>query len=95
MGIPPVAGSLATARRATPPEPKPQGTRDLQDWSIVRDQFNLSRDCIHLSAFYIASHPRPVREAIVLSAGIVCFDVRGMSPDQVVRRPTREWRRAS
>lgn len=63
-GMSVVAGSLASARAATPPEPKPQGAGDLQDWSTVRDQFNLSRDYVHLSTFYIASHPRPVREAI-------------------------------
>src|SRR6266581_1473650 len=59
-----VAGSLAPARSSAPPEPKPQGTDDLQDWSTVRDQFNLARDYVHLSTFYISSHPRPVREAI-------------------------------
>ncbi len=59
-----VAGGLASARAVAPAEPKPQGGGDLQDWSTVRDQFNLSRDYVHLSTFYIASHPRPVREAI-------------------------------
>ena|SRR5207247_1909146 len=59
-----VAGSLARAPRAAPPESRPPGSDDLQDWSNVRDQFNLSRDYIHLSTFYISSHPRPVREAI-------------------------------
>src|SRR5688572_25381296 len=34
------------------------------DWQAVRDQFPLSRDLIHLSGFYLASHPTPVREAI-------------------------------
>lgn len=34
------------------------------DWSAVRDQFDLSREYIHLATFFIASHPRPVREAI-------------------------------
>lgn len=37
---------------------------NLFDWSAVRDQFNLSRDYIHLSSFFLASHPRPVQEAI-------------------------------
>lgn len=59
-----VAGSLASASAEPPPEPKPQSPGDLQDWSTVRDEFNLSRDYIHLSSFYFASHPRPVREAI-------------------------------
>jgi isopenicillin-N epimerase len=39
-------------------------TVDLQDWSAVRDQFDLSRAYIHLCSFFLASHPRPVREAI-------------------------------
>ena len=39
-----------------------RGARD--DWSSVRDQFNLSHDYIHLATFALASHPRPVREAI-------------------------------
>jgi isopenicillin-N epimerase len=42
----------------------PKPTNDLTDWSAVRDQFELARDYIHLSSFFLASHPRPVREAI-------------------------------
>jgi isopenicillin-N epimerase len=34
------------------------------EWSRVREQFDLSPDYIHLSALYIASHPKPVRDAI-------------------------------
>ena len=34
------------------------------DWSSVRDQFDLSHEYIHLATFALASHPRPVREAI-------------------------------
>jgi isopenicillin-N epimerase len=34
------------------------------DWRSVRAQFRLSPDYIHLTGFYIVSHPRPVREAI-------------------------------
>ena len=45
---------------------KPVGkvSNDLQDWSAVRDEFDLGREYIHLSSFFLASHPRPVREAI-------------------------------
>jgi isopenicillin-N epimerase len=40
-------------------------TDDLQNWSNVRAQFDLvSRNHIHLSSFFLVSHPRPVREAI-------------------------------
>jgi selenocysteine lyase/cysteine desulfurase len=34
------------------------------DWQAVRDQFSLSRELIHLAGVFLASHPRPVREAI-------------------------------
>jgi len=34
------------------------------DWASVRAQFNLSPDYAHLSSFFIASHPAPVRQAI-------------------------------
>lgn len=30
----------------------------------MREQFQLSRDCIHLAGFFLASHPAPVRAAI-------------------------------
>jgi isopenicillin-N epimerase len=33
-------------------------------WAGVRAQFELDRKLRHFSAFYLASHPRPVREAI-------------------------------
>ena len=36
----------------------------LNTWEAVRDQFQLSRDVIHMSCFFLASHPTPVREAI-------------------------------
>jgi isopenicillin-N epimerase len=34
------------------------------DWSWVRAQFDLAPDWMHFSSFFLASHPRPVREAI-------------------------------
>lgn len=63
-GLTVAASNLATARTISnsasvaPPQP------DMQDWATVRDQFALSRDHIHLSSFFLASHPRPVRDAI-------------------------------
>lgn len=56
-------GSLlaAIARSA----PKRAGRApDLSSWSDVRGLFNLAPGWTHLSAFYLASHPRPVREAV-------------------------------
>lgn len=43
----------------TRPKPNLRG-----DWEAVRDQFALRRDRIHMSGFLLASHPRPVRDAI-------------------------------
>ncbi|MEQ7921708.1 aminotransferase class V-fold PLP-dependent enzyme [Xanthomonas sp. WHRI 1810A] len=39
-------------------------TLDAQDWACVRAQFNLSPDVIHLSNFFLASSPLPVRQAL-------------------------------
>ena len=36
----------------------------LDSWRVVRAQFQLSPDCIHLAGFFLASHPAPVRAAI-------------------------------
>jgi selenocysteine lyase/cysteine desulfurase len=37
---------------------------DPTDWTSVREQFALASDRIQLSSFLLASHPRPVRDAI-------------------------------
>ena len=37
---------------------------DPGDWKSVRAQFLLSPDLVHLSNFYLASNPTPVRDAI-------------------------------
>lgn len=34
------------------------------DWNALRDMFPLSRDYIQLSTFLLASHPKPVSDAI-------------------------------
>lgn len=39
-------------------------TEGLEDWGAVRRQFDLDPRYIHTGLFFIASHPRPVREAI-------------------------------
>ncbi|CAN90873.1 unnamed protein product [Sorangium cellulosum So ce56] len=48
------AMTAASARRKAPADP----------WQGVRDEFTLSPAWIHMTAFLLASHPRPVREAI-------------------------------
>jgi isopenicillin-N epimerase len=59
-----VGGLLSTAHSSSSLTQASGPTADLQNWAAVRDQFDLSRDYIHLSSFFLASHPRPVRKAI-------------------------------
>jgi selenocysteine lyase/cysteine desulfurase len=47
-------------RTETPPFPAERAG----DWSAVKQAFSLSPDRVHLGALFIATHPRPVREAI-------------------------------
>ena len=59
-----LAGFAALSRStrvtvASTPEPL-----DFDTWEGIRDQFPVSPDYIHLSSFFLASHPRPVRDAI-------------------------------
>jgi len=58
------ASALVSARAMPIEEDRESASKMLDDWSAVRDQFNLSREYIHLATFALASHPRPVREAI-------------------------------
>src|SRR4051794_22984932 len=37
---------------------------DVSTWAGVRNEFLLSRDFVHMAQLLLASHPRPVREAI-------------------------------
>lgn len=59
-----VAGALSESRPSSSLTFASEPQNHLPDWSAVRDQFAVSRDYIHLSSFFLASHPRPVREAI-------------------------------
>jgi isopenicillin-N epimerase len=40
------------------------GPSSLQSWDDVRALFNADKELIHMAAFYLASHPKPVRDAI-------------------------------
>jgi isopenicillin-N epimerase len=42
----------------------PRARAQAADWPTFRDQFDLSRDLVHMGGLYIASHPAPVRAAI-------------------------------
>jgi isopenicillin-N epimerase len=65
-----ISGSLSLAAGAFPPllvqaeNTKSDTSPDLKDWDSVRREFELAPDYIHLALFFLASHPRPVRQAI-------------------------------
>ena len=55
------AGTLATVK---PFAVRAAAYENLQDWNVVRQQFDLDPAFAHLGLFYLTSHPRPVRAAI-------------------------------
>ena len=61
LGALPMLG--ATAPLGTPAVDAPRPF-DPTDWDSVRDQFALTRAHVHMASFLLASHPRPVAEAI-------------------------------
>lgn len=54
---------LGCARPTSPVEVR-SAPSDLQSWGAVRELFPLDRDWLHFAGFLLASHPKPVREAI-------------------------------
>lgn len=59
VGAAPLVG-VPTATRLAASSP----SFDPGEWASVRNQFALSRDRIHMASFLLASHPRPVADAI-------------------------------
>jgi len=60
-----VAGSkLAFGAPTSPPPAAAKSPSDLSTWAGVRAEFLLSREYNHMALMLLASHPRPVREAI-------------------------------
>src|SRR5438093_7120762 len=57
--------SAAVAAAATVYTPVARAAQlDPSSWSSVRDQFLLDDDVANLTTFLLASHPKPVRDAI-------------------------------
>ncbi|MDX1622434.1 MAG: aminotransferase class V-fold PLP-dependent enzyme [Gemmatimonadota bacterium] len=59
LGALPVLGPSVLVR-----DPGSRVAFDPTDWESVRAQFRLTRDRIHMATFLLASHPRPVAEAV-------------------------------
>jgi isopenicillin-N epimerase len=57
-----LAGAAACRSVSQAGAAEPAGA--LKDWDWVRGQFDLTPEYLHLSQFFIVSHPRPVREAV-------------------------------
>lgn len=58
------AGSLLPAPLMAAVAARTPAPPDLSDWEAVRAQFALDPIYRHFASFFIASHPRPVREAL-------------------------------
>jgi len=70
LGFASAAATLAACARpgaATPKVAAPRVTAAApgeERWAAIREQFPLPRDRAHFASFFLASNPRPVREAI-------------------------------
>jgi isopenicillin-N epimerase len=58
------AAALASALRTAEALASQHTSSDSPSWETVRGNFNLAPDLIHMSGFFLASHPKPVRDAI-------------------------------
>ena len=56
------AQGCARPRGSATPAARPAATPG--DWAAVRDEFPLSKDLVHMSGFFLVSHPRTVAAAI-------------------------------
>lgn len=60
-----MAGVAGGAQASNQPAPDNVVTAlNPNDWASVRAQFNLAPEFVHISNFFLASNPRPVREAM-------------------------------
>jgi isopenicillin-N epimerase len=62
-GLTVAAGALASAPAWQEAE-EAEAAPSLRTWTGVRAQFRLDPKLVHMGAFYLASHPKPVRDAI-------------------------------
>src|SRR2546422_8518425 len=60
VGAAALASALGEAHAFAPAQLEPTS----MSWEQFRASFNLAPDLIHMSGFFLASHPKPVRDAI-------------------------------
>lgn len=59
-----LGAAAASALRSAEVFANKEASSAALSWDEVRSNFNLAPDLIHMSGFFLASHPSPVREAI-------------------------------
>ena len=73
LGLSSLAGIIPSAHASLPaPNTMVSSALNIKaaDWTTLRDLFLLSRNHIHLATFLLASHPKPVADAIERITGI-------------------------
>src|SRR3982074_2554010 len=58
------AAALTSALRTAEALAGQHSSADSPSWEAVRANFNLAPDLIPMAGFFLASHPKPVRDAI-------------------------------
>src|SRR5262249_17723572 len=58
------AFASACARRSSQPTTSSAPLSSAEPWEAIRALFPLSRESVHLASFLLASHPKPVADAI-------------------------------
>ena len=59
-----IAATAVHAETLTDEKAPPSFDFSAANWKEIRNQFELDRNYIHLATFFLASHPKPVRDAI-------------------------------
>src|SRR5690242_15662206 len=66
---------------------------DPMDWKSIRAQFNLDPRLVHLANFYLASYPKPVRDAIEHYRNALDNDPHSFLNDNMFAKPEQAlWR---
>jgi len=66
---------------------------DPMDWKSIRSQFNLDPRLAHLANFYLASYPKPVRDAIEHYRNALDSDPHSFLNDNMFAKPEQAlWR---
>jgi selenocysteine lyase/cysteine desulfurase len=86
----------APAAPATPQLFEATHSFDPMDWKSIRAQFNLDPSLAHLANFYLASYPKPVRDAIDYYRNALDNDPHSFLNDNMFAKPEQAlWRQVA